>query len=589
MHIESVEIKNFLSIADAKVEFPKAGLILVSGWNETLGRANGAGKSALMQAVCWCLYDELPRNIKVDEIVRRGQQGCSVTVSLTVDGTNYVATRKRPTGFELAIDGVKQKGAPKQLSSQLQMAVGFNYEQFLITSYFPQSGDSSRFLKQKDAVAKTFLGSILNFSKADSASSFLFSQLKEAEMEASKLSSSIKELNNSLSKLKSLQGSPIPELPSKEEVHAVKSELSIVEVQANNPPDTSDIDSRISLARNKKSAVDKLRIEISKTESKIREAKSELSRVESASTVHYMECPSCSEKLVQSGEELLVHDEDSVQQVLASNKEAITSKLSSLEQKLSAYMDIFNREKGADLKLEELISEKASFLKDHQMASQRVNSLKSQLQSYKRMYEAHKAAKDQALAIQEQIKDTEERLESQSQAIKVYENQILEIVAARSVLSPTGAIAYALDSVISDVNEAVTAYLDIFSHGTMSYRMSSGEDKAKIVHHITYGDSEVSIGSLSGGEERGLILSVDMGLSEVLAKRCGKPLPSLLMLDECFEGLDYIGKEKVLDALKEIAANRCIIVVDHSTEMSAMFDETIKVVKRGDVSYVERV
>lgn len=589
MNIESVEIKNFLSIADAKVEFPRAGLILVSGWNETLGRANGAGKSALMQAICWCLYDELPRNIKVDEIVRRGQQGCAVTVSVTIDGTNYVATRKRPTGFELSIDGIKQKGAPKQLASQLQMMVGFNYEQFLITSYFPQSGDSSRFLKQKDAVAKNFLGSILNFSKADSASSFLFSQLKEAEMEASKLSSSMKELNNSLSKLKSLQNVPIPELPSKDEVTSVKSELALAELQANNAPDTADIDSRIAIARNKKSAVDKLRIEISKADSRLREARDELRRVENSSTIHYMECPACSEKLVQSGSELLVHDEESVQQVLSSHKEAINAKIADLESRLSAYMDIFNREKGADSRLEDLISERASFLKDHQMAAQRVSSLKSQLQSYKRMYEAHKAAKDQSIAIQGQISETEERLEVQAQALKVHENQMIEIVAARSVLSPTGAIAYALDSVISDVNESVTSYLDIFSHGTMSYRMSSGEDKAKIVHHITYGDSEVSIGSLSGGEERGLILSVDMGLSEVLAKRCGKPLPSLLMLDECFEGLDYIGKEKVLDALKEIAANRCIIVVDHSTEMSAMFDETIKVIKRGDVSYVERV
>ncbi len=589
MHIKSVEIKNFLSIADASVDFPEAGLILVSGWNETLGRANGAGKSSLMQAISWCLYDELPRNIKVDEIVRRGQEGCSVAVTVKIDGTTYRATRKRPTGFELSIDGVKQKGAPKQLSSQMQLTVGFNYEQFLITSYFPQSGDGSRFLKQKDAVAKNFLGSILNFSKADSASNFLFSQLKEAEMEASKLSSSMRELGNSLSRLKSLQNVPVPDLPSKDEVTLAKNELSLAELQANNPPDTADVDSQIALVRNKKSAVDKLRIEISKIDSKIRETKNELSRVEKSSTVHYMECPACNEKLVQSGSELLVHDEDSVLQVLAASKEALTQKMSHFEGRLLAYMEIFNREKGVDSKLEDLISERASYLKDYQMASQRVSSLKSQIQSYKRMYESHKAAKDQAVAIQVQVSETESRIDSQSEALKVYENQMIEIVAARSVLSPTGAIAYALDSVISDVNEAVTAYLDIFSHGTMSYRMSSGEDKAKIVHHVTYGDSEVSMGSLSGGEERGLILSVDMGLSEVLAKRCGKPLPSLLMLDECFEGLDYVGKEKVLDALKEIAVSRCIIVVDHSTEMSAMFDETIQVIKRGDVSYIERV
>lgn len=587
MRIDTVEIKDFLSIADAKVDFPSSGLVLVSGWNETLGRANGAGKSALMQAICWCLYDELPRNIKVDEIIRRGQPSCSVSVTVNIDGSSYTATRKRPSGFELLIDGVKQKGSPKHLSSQLQILIGFNYEQFLITSYFPQSGDSSRFIRQKDAVAKNFLGSILNFSKADSASSFLFSQLKEAEMEASKLSSSIRELTESVNKLKSLKNLAIPELPSKEEVTAAKSALSLAEIQANSAPDTSEVDSKITSARSKKEAVDKLKIEISKLQSKIRDAKSDLLRVEESDTVAYMECPSCKEKLVHSEHELLVHDEESVQQVIAANKAALEAKIEGFENRLSAYNEIFNREKGVESQLEQLVVERAGLLKDHQMAAQRVSSLKSQIQSFKRMYEAHKAAKDQVAAVDEQIQQAQERLGTQTAAIKVYEDQMLELVAARSVLAPTGAIAYALDSVISDVNEAVTSYLDIFSHGTMSYRMSSGEDKAKITHHVTYGDSEVSIGSLSGGEERGLILSVDMGLSEVLAKRCGRPLPSLLMLDECFEGLDYIGKEKVLDALKEIAANRCIMVVDHSTEMSAMFDKAIKVTKRGDISYVE--
>ena len=59
------------------------------------------------------------------------------------------------------------------------------------------------------------------------------------------------------------------------------------------------------------------------------------------------------------------------------------------------------------------------------------------------------------------------------------------------------------------------------------------------------------------------------------------------MLDECLEGLDVAGKERVLDALKEISRDRCILVIDHSTEMMAMFDNVIRVTKRDETSIIE--
>jgi DNA repair exonuclease SbcCD ATPase subunit len=118
----------------------------------------------------------------------------------------------------------------------------------------------------------------------------------------------------------------------------------------------------------------------------------------------------------------------------------------------------------------------------------------------------------------------------------------------------------------------------------MTYALTSGDDKAKITHTVTKDGQDVSVGSLSGGEERGLILSVDLGLAEVIANRSGVNLPSVLMLDECTDGLDYVGKEKLLDALRQIAQTRCIIVIDHSTEFSALFDRNIKIIKKGGVS-----
>ena len=51
MIVQKLEINNFLSIADATIEFPSSGLMLISGWNNTLGRSNGAGKSTLLKLI----------------------------------------------------------------------------------------------------------------------------------------------------------------------------------------------------------------------------------------------------------------------------------------------------------------------------------------------------------------------------------------------------------------------------------------------------------------------------------------------------------------------------------------------------------
>jgi len=134
MILQKLTITNFLSIENASVEFPTSGLMLITGWNDTLNRANGAGKSAVMQALCWCLYGEFPRDIKVDEIVRRGESSCVVSVKAHINGVDWTIVRKRPIDFALFRNGERQKGNMKLLQAIIEQEIGFNYQQFLVTS-----------------------------------------------------------------------------------------------------------------------------------------------------------------------------------------------------------------------------------------------------------------------------------------------------------------------------------------------------------------------------------------------------------------------------------------------------------------------
>ena len=72
MKIQYVEIRNLLSFEDATLQFEDNGLVLLEGWNFDDGRANGAGKTAIFNSVCFALYGKVPREISISEILRDG-------------------------------------------------------------------------------------------------------------------------------------------------------------------------------------------------------------------------------------------------------------------------------------------------------------------------------------------------------------------------------------------------------------------------------------------------------------------------------------------------------------------------------------
>jgi len=96
---------------------------------------------------------------------------------------------------------------------------------------------------------------------------------------------------------------------------------------------------------------------------------------------------------------------------------------------------------------------------------------------------------------------------------------------------------------------------------------------------------EVSIGSLSGGEQKALSLCIDFAMLDTLGKYFGMSLNPII-LDEPFDGLDSVGREIVIDLLSKLSLNKQILVVDHASEAKAMFSQVISVEKKAGISTV---
>lgn len=98
---------------------------------------------------------------------------------------------------------------------------------------------------------------------------------------------------------------------------------------------------------------------------------------------------------------------------------------------------------------------------------------------------------------------------------------------------------------------------------------------------------EVSIGSLSGGENKAFSLALDFAIIDVIGSQYGLNL-NPIVLDEPFDGLDAIGREIVIDLLSKLSEKRQILVIDHASEAKSMFSNVVRVEKHNGISKILR-
>jgi DNA repair exonuclease SbcCD ATPase subunit len=138
MILQAIEIENFKSFRDEqtlKFDDLGTGLFFVSGENllePELG-ANGAGKSALFEALCWGLYGKTSTNLKAGNIVNWNEKGCRVI--LYFDTFSVVRTQN-PNAIYIN-EGSGEDSVVTQ--EELEVRLGnLGFESFLYSTFISQ-------------------------------------------------------------------------------------------------------------------------------------------------------------------------------------------------------------------------------------------------------------------------------------------------------------------------------------------------------------------------------------------------------------------------------------------------------------------
>lgn len=135
--IQTLNIENFLSWKKLYLDFTRmgTGVVSVEGINRdsVASESNGAGKSAIWEALRWSLTgDLLQRNkSKADSVIREGStEGCKVVVEFSKGGSDYIVERYRGhpvhgNGLRFYKDGAEQTSrTPSLTEKDVKRALG---------------------------------------------------------------------------------------------------------------------------------------------------------------------------------------------------------------------------------------------------------------------------------------------------------------------------------------------------------------------------------------------------------------------------------------------------------------------------------
>lgn len=578
MRILSLEIQDILSIQSASMSFEDAGLILVEGWNYDTQRANGAGKTAIFNCLSFGLYDKLPRKITASEILRRGSKSGSVKCSVLCGEDIWTVFRTRPKGVKFYKNDIEQDISQEEF----ELFIRLSYEQFLLTIYTPQanSGSANRFLSANDSSKKDFLLQLLNLNQFSTTKKIADDIIKARQ---ASIDIEEKKIHSYRAKIAAYEESLVD----------IDSLLALIEkLETALPIIKQDISTYLSISRPDLSKYTQIEESARVKLSEIAQAKAKRSMLHdkyrelNASICSYdpdMACQECGSSL----------DTQDARSSHGENQNRIKERVAIVKAQIDECDTVISKESGINDMMRNLQKKKTSDSAAFQEAQLKLAELRALQNRNESQIQNNQSKVAQNSDLLNKINQLNVGITSALHTVTELKKDLELYKTLSNIYSPTGAQAYVLDSIIDSFNEVIQKYIDLMSPN-MTYQLNSfkettkGDVVAKFSENLTKAGEEISVGSLSGGEEKGLSLCVDFALLEVLETQFGMSLNPII-LDEPFDGLDTAGREIVVDLLENLARMRQIFIVDHSSEAKAMFTKSIKVELRNKISTITHI
>lgn len=615
---KKVVIDNFRSIGHIELDLYNQGLTLIEGINDTNQTylSNGAGKSSLLDSITWALFDRTAEGIKADEVVNATVgKNTSVVLHFEVDDTPYRVERYRKHSkhknkvFLYQGDNNLSLNSNASTNKEILDLFGIDINTYLNSIMYGQ-GDVEIFAKATDKGKKEILDNIANISLYKDAQKVAKRKASEFELLVTRKTSQITETNMRRDSLIALERQEEAKYKDTEAlITQQKGELAtleeqIIKVSAETLTYKSGIQQEINQLSLELDTIEpnanpqELLEEFNSFKTKVTELKHIKQTLDNS--LHQVELKEQSlsndTNCYVCGALLDTEHREQERLKLNSERAELISKITPAKEALPALEGMLADKKRLVDEVyqanEHLNKQREQVQQSINNANQRLNLKDNELQQMNNTVTLKRTQIQQLESLPKpegkkaELAKVEEDAKNLEKELLELNNQINEYnILSKDVFANTGVMSHVLDLTTPFLNEKANEYLSILSGSDIQIEMdtqttnkdSTVSDKFSLTVFNGSGGSEYKANS--AGERRRIDLSIALAIQDLVFSKSNLAT-NLVVYDECFDGLDSVGCENVIDILKKKQATvGTIYVITHNENLKPLFDNVLTIKK----------
>lgn len=637
MKFLTLEVENFMALANAKVELDQRGLVLIQGVNagDSSAASNGAGKSTLMNSLMWCIYGETSHGVKGDDVLSTGhEKNCRVKVTIEDEGKRYAIIRHRKhKEFKNRLivrgeDGDMTKGKDSLTQEFVERLIGASKEVFMASIYASQEampdlpGMSDKNLKtiveEAAGVDRLTKAYAIARERANAAAARMETTKTKMDACLSLVESAQNELESAKTSSEAWERDRSERLDvARADLVGAEVTLTEVEMELRSLPEQiRDTENAIGKEREKlaskeehdaklvkvRGAITDIRASIRITENIQKEAMQRARalkvKAEEVNTKVGEPCPTC-------GKAYCVEDLSTVKESFVEQARSEISQAQASATSVAKYQEHLEKALKIESSLVASTPDVSAIISRIEQLTKELGTLRHREKEVVAVEALVARARSEVDRITKEtnpflavIKRHEESLAANKSnygvlktELKNIQEQALLLDKARQVYSPAGVSSHILTSVTPFLNAQTAEYLNTLSDGNIVAEWSTMESTKKGEWRDKFNISVRKIGAsktfqtLSGGEKRKVRIACSLALQDLVASRASKNI-ELFIGDEIDDALDTAGLERLMGILEAKARERGTVMIISHKEMKSWFRETITVEVKEGRSYV---
>lgn len=608
-----IHFENLFSHVDSEYTFQNNKCVVIFGENNSDKNLenNGAGKTTLFEAICIALTNESLRSIKKETFINRDADSCYIEFDLynPVMRMSLKICRRffrssKPVDVKIYENDEQntQVVSVAEANKRVLELIGISREDLL--RYFIISQDNHyTFFTASDTEKKEIMNRITSADMINLALDELNKRKAEKTDVSNALISEVDKLSGKRETLAEQRRELLNSDTTREAVEELNDKISEAErcVDSNNKiisgyePEISKIQRQL----------DELKIpDVSQLKSKRKTLKMELDSLEeesvelnrikrniSSELKDTIECPNCGHEFIHKSElGLTVED---AQRLLVETENELKSTASKIDRKNSEINSVTKKIKEGE-RVQEQHDELESNLSVLQRKARQCNvdntDLRVRISRWRKDIEELKKKNDNSAVkkLDEKIAECERELSVKQHELVPVEEELNMIRFWQFHMGKSGFMTYLANKSIKIIEGITNSYLRKFGVDISVLIngftiLKSGEVREKIDVFISNdGVTAENFMGHSGGERGRVMLAGVLGIQHLINLSTNGRGLNLLLLDECFHGMDSRGQENIIKIFERIGIT--MVVITQNVSESFNNENTLRVVKENGVS-----